>query len=254
MKKIIPFIRSLLFCIISFVITVPWSFIFVFLDMIPFLKNRKYISDRIASCWGAFCIWLLKITCGISCDIKGYDKLEKGKSYIIIGKHESTYETLIMHTFMRPAPIYVLKKQLKYVPFMGWCLASSNQIAIDRSAGGAAVRIILKEGKKYLAKGHNIIIFPQGTRTPPTATLEEYPYKVGFLGMIKQFKVDIVPLALNTGKYWGKGQFIKKSGVIKMEYMEPIKYEDIKDLTNEELLVKLRDIIEKRSKELYEQD
>ncbi|MDR3290429.1 MAG: 1-acyl-sn-glycerol-3-phosphate acyltransferase, partial [Rickettsiales bacterium] len=185
-------------------------------------------------------------------EIRGFDKLQKGKSYVILGKHESTWETIVMHTFINPAPIFVLKKQLLRVPFLGWCLAFSNNIPIDRNAGAGSIRKILKEGRKYIEKGHSLVIFPQGTRVLPTTTPTEVPYKIGFIEMVRQFKCDIAPMALNSGKFWGKKKFLKPSGTIRMEFMDIIKYEDIKNMSKEELLEVIQSKIETKSKELYE--
>jgi 1-acyl-sn-glycerol-3-phosphate acyltransferase len=250
MKKIIVFINSCLFSVISFLTTVPLSFLFMILWLIPFVPEKRYKFDFISSYWGALMLWFLKILTGIRPNIVGYDQLKKGKSYLIIGKHESTWETLIMHTFMRPAPIFILKKELAWVPFIGWCLASANNIPIDRKAGISAMKKIIKEGKKYIQRGHNIIIFPQGTRVSPTASTKDYPYKTGFIGLIKELKIDVVPMALNSGNLWRKKEFLKKKCVITMEFLKPIPFEKIKDLTKEELAKKLEAIIEKKSKEL----
>ena len=105
-------------------------------------------------------------------------------------------------------------------------------------------------GKKVMEKGHNIVIFPQGTRVPPESTTKEYPYKTGFIGLVKEMHADIIPMALNSGKFWRKKQFLKHSGTITMEFMDPIKYEEIEKMSKEELLLKLENIIETKCVEL----
>ena len=182
--------------------------------------------------------------------ISSYKKLDKNKAYIIIGKHESTWDTLIMHTFMKPAPVFILKKELLWVPFFGWGLALASKIAIDRGGGATSVKKIIKEGKAYIKEGHNIIIFPQGTRVPPQSTIKDYPYKPGFIALIKSIGADIVPMALNSGNLWKKKQFLKPSGTITMKFLDPIKYEDIKDLSKEEIIAKIEKIIESESQKL----
>ena len=97
---------------------------------------------------------------------------------------------------------------------------------------------------------HNIIIFPQGTRVPPQSTIKDYPYKPGFIALIKSIGADIVPMALNSGNLWKKKQFLKPSGTITMKFMDPIKYEDIKDLSKEEIIAKIEKIIEPESQKL----
>lgn len=215
--------------------------------VIPDGRNR---FDRAASYWGAFIIFILRWIVGVKSVFKGLEKINKNKAYILIGKHESTWDTLVMHMILKPAPVFILKKELLKVPFFGWCLAIASKIAIDRRGGATSIRKILSEGKEYVKNGHSIIIFPQGTRVPYDSTVDEYPYKGGFIALIKEMGVDILPMALNSGKIWKKGQFLKYSGTITMEILDPIKYEDIKDMDKQELLKKLENIIETKSKEL----
>lgn len=247
MKNITIFIRSLLFSILTLTTSIPLSIMFMIFWIFP---NRRKTFDIVAATWCKFIIYVLKITTKIDSKIIGYEKLDKNKAYIIIGKHESTWDTLIMHTFMKPAPVFILKKELLWVPFFGWGLALASKIAIDRGGGAASVKKIIKEGKAYIKEGHNIIIFPQGTRVPPQSTIKDYPYKPGFIALIKSIGADIVPMALNSGNLWKKKQFLKPSGTITMKFLDPIKYEDIKDLSKEEIIAKIEKIIEPESQKL----
>lgn len=249
MKNTILFLRSLAFSILSFCITLLLSFsIFVF--WLPFFPNRQQNMDRFGAWWSGIIIWLLKITTGIKSRVIGLEKLEKGKTYIIVGKHESAWETIFIPTLIKPIPSFILKKELLSIPFIGWCLATASMIGIDRSAGTKAIKKVLADGKKVMEKGHNIVIFPQGTRVPPESTTKEYPYKTGFIGLVKEMHADIIPMALNSGKFWRKKQFLKHSGTITMEFMDPIKYEEIEKMSKEELLLKLKNIIETKCVEL----
>ena len=249
MKKITTFIRSLLFSIFTLSTSIPLSIAFI-IFYFPFFPNRRKNFDLISAYWCKFTLWILKITTGITCKIEGLENFEKNKSYIIVGKHESTWDTLIMHTFMRPVPVYILKRELLMVPFFGWVLNLSSRIAINRNGGAKTIKQIVKEGNFYLKEGHNLVIFPQGTRVHIDSTTSDYPYKSGFVALIKNLKVDVIPMSLNSGKYWSKKQFLKQKGVITMEYMKPIKYNELKNLTKEEIILKLENIIETKSQEL----
>jgi 1-acyl-sn-glycerol-3-phosphate acyltransferase len=156
----------------------------------------------------------------------------------------------MMHTFIEPAPIFVLKKELQWTPFFGWCIALASKIAIDRNGGAGSLKKILREGRQFLAEGHNIVIFPQGTRVPPDGTVADYPYKTGFIALIRELGADVAPMALNSGNFWRKKQFLKHSGTITMEFMDPIKYEDLRKMSKEELVKTLQDIIEPKTQEL----
>lgn len=242
-------LRSIIFSFATIITSVPLSFAFI-IFWLPFFPNRRKNFDIVSACWCKFILWVLDWGAGIKSNVVGYDKLDKSKAYIIVGKHESTWDTLIMHTFMKPVPVFILKKELLMVPFFGWCLALASKIAIDRGGGAGSIKQILREGKEYIKEGHNIVIFPQGTRVLPGSPVSEHPYKTGFIALIKQMGADVVPMALNSGKLWKKKQFLKEPGTITMEFMEPIKYEEIKAMDKDELLKKLENLIETRSNEL----
>jgi 1-acyl-sn-glycerol-3-phosphate acyltransferase len=249
MKKFIALIRSLLFSFLSLLTSIPMSFGFA-LFWLPCFPKRRVAFDYISAWWCWLMLFFLRISTGIKPNIVGYEKLKKRKSYIIVGKHESTWETLVMHTFMRPTPVFILKKELLWIPFFGWCVGLSSRIAIDRNGRASSIKKMIKDAKKFVAEGHNIIIFPQGTRVPCDSNTKDYPYKTGFLALVKELGVDIIPMALNSGKLWKKKQFLKYSGKITMEFMEPIKYEDIKMLKKGEVIALLEDKIENKCKEL----
>jgi len=247
-KNIGVFFRSLLFSLITFSTSAPLSIAFV-LCLCP-IPNKRRAVDIFARYWCAFILWVLKCTTGIKTNVVGLDKIDKKKSYIIVGKHESTWDTLVMHTIMSPAPVFILKKELLRVPFFGWVLKFASKIAIDRTDSVVSMKKIIQEGKNFMQEGHNIIIFPQGTRVPHDSNTKQYPYKTGFIALIKELKADIVPMALNSGKLWRKKQFLKYSGIMTMEFLEPIPFDSVKDLKKDELLPMLENIIETRCAEL----
>ena len=207
-------------------------------------KNDK--MDWILIQWGKFVMFLLKNVVKINYNIIGFDKLDKNKLYLIVSKHESVWEAFIMHTIMDRVPAFVLKKEMLSVPFFGWALSNGTHIGINRKEGLTSLKKIIRESKKYLATGHNIIIFPQGTRVPYNSDINDYPYKIGFVVLAKELGVDLVPVALNSGKLWKKKQFMKYPGTITMEFMEPIKYKDIRRMKNKDILNAVKNLIENR--------
>ena len=208
------------------------------------VKNDK--MDWILIQWGKFVMFLLKNVVKINYNIIGFDKLDKNKLYLIVSKHESVWEAFIMHTIMDRAPAFVLKKEMLSVPFFGWALSNGTHIGINRKEGLTSLKKIIRESKKYLATGHNIIIFPQGTRVPYNSDINDYPYKIGFVVLAKELGVDLVPVALNSGKLWKKKQFMKYPGTITMEFMEPIKYKNIRRMKNKDILNAVKSLIENR--------
>lgn len=245
-KNIFYFIRSSIYIVYFTILSIFLGLALPF----AFLGDARAITDKVGRTWTWWVLFGLKYICGISWKITGLENLPKEQGFVIAGKHQSTFETYIMHQLFDAIPVYVLKKQLLSVPIFGWSMRVASHIAIDRKAGIKSMKSIIKQGKHYLEKGHNIVIFPQGTRVPVGKDTKEYPYKPGILGIVRGLKCDVVPVALNSGKYWAKKQFFKKPGVIKMEFLKPMKYEEIAKMKKGEFMERLEKVIEKKSNEL----
>jgi 1-acyl-sn-glycerol-3-phosphate acyltransferase len=117
-------------------------------------------------------------------------------------------------------PVFVLKRELMNVPFYGWYARRVGMIAIDRSAGGAALRAMTKAARRAISQGLSIVVFPEGTRKEICAAPD---YKPGIAALYQALDVACVPVALNSGLFWtGPGGFVKKPGQIVIEFLSPI--------------------------------
>lgn len=215
-----------------------------FLPLSIFIKNTNFVN----SCtrfWSRAVLIFLKTFLRIDHKIIGLENLPKDEPFIIACKHQSMWDTVIFHTII-DKPSYVYKKELLKIPVYGWYVKKMPCIEIDRSGGAKALKDMVKKSKNYLKTGHKIIIFPQGTRTPINSTKEEYPYQVGVAALYSACKVKVVPVALNSGKFWGKGMLIKKSGCITLKFLKPIE----SGLKKDEFMEKLEDSIETESNKL----
>ncbi|MBU6338537.1 MAG: 1-acyl-sn-glycerol-3-phosphate acyltransferase [Rickettsiales bacterium] len=180
---------------------------------------------------------MLKKLCGIDHKVLGLDKLPK-EPYIIACKHQSMWETIVMHLVMK-RPVYAYKKELLKIPFYGWYIKIMSGIKVDRKGGASALKSLIKQTKEYLAKGQNIVIFPQGTRTPINASTKDYPYQSGIAALYLACNVKVVPAALNSGVFWPK-KGSKKKGTIVLELLDPIS----PGLAKQEFLLQLENKIE----------
>jgi 1-acyl-sn-glycerol-3-phosphate acyltransferase len=154
---------------------------------------------------------VLSFICGLKFEIIGKENIPD-KPCIIFCKHQSTWETMALQLLFTPQ-VWVLKRELLWVPFFGWQLASMKSIAIDRSSGKKALRQIVEGGTQRLKEGNWVIIFPEGTRKRPG---DKPDYKIGGAMLASKSKFDVLPIAHNAGEFWPKGQYIKKAGTIKM--------------------------------------
>jgi len=164
---------------------------------------------RIAKLWSLTNNFLLHIFCGIKYKVEGLENLNVDTA-IILCKHQSTWETLALHSFT-PYVRWVFKRELMKIPVFGWALALTDPIAINRGAGRAAIKQLIDEGTKKLNAGKWMVLFPEGTRTSPGKT---HKYKIGGALLAAKSGYPVIPIAHNAGEFWPKHSFIKWPGTI----------------------------------------
>ena len=206
------FLRSSLF-FLGQAITAPIFTLIAFLA----LPLNPVTRNVLISGWARSMIWWLRITCNIRHEVTGLENLPKSPS-IILSKHQSAWETLAFQAIF-PTQVYVLKRELLWIPIFGWGLAMSSPIAINRSAGRAALKQLVEQGAARLAKGLWVVIYPEGTRMTPGVRGK---YQIGGAWLATHTKTLVVPVAHNAGRYWAKNSFIKKPGVICIHIGKPI--------------------------------
>ncbi len=172
--------------------------------------------------WNYFMIpvtmFFLRLFAGLKIEIRGKEFM-KQEGVIYASKHESALETYCMSMFIKKA-VFILKKELTYIPFFGWAQHFYGMIPVNRAAGGSAMKGMMKEAKDRMSKGRPIIIFPEGTRCKPGTTKG---YKPGLLFIAEQLDAPVIPVALNTGLFWAKNSFLRYPGTAVIEFMEPMK-------------------------------
>lgn len=203
-SKPVLIVRSLLFWL-GFILNV---FVFGLLIVSLFFTSSSF-RLKIARLWSYANNFLLKIFCGIDFKVEGQENLNV-KTAIILSKHQSTWETLALHSFT-PYVHWVFKRELMYIPIFGWALALTDPIGINRGAGRAAIKQLVAEGKQKLDDGKWMVLFPEGTRTTPG---ESKKYKIGGALLAEKSGYPVIPIAHNAGEFWPKHSFIKWPGTI----------------------------------------
>ena len=198
--------RSIIFQVGLMVFTIPFT-IFAIMTF-PFTAILRY---KIITLWAKSILFWLKFTCNLSFEVKGTSNIPKN-SFMILSKHQSAWETLAFQEIF-PPQVWVLKRELLWIPFFGWGLAMTSPIAINRSDGRKSLEHMLKQGLDRVKKGFCITIFPEGTRIKPKKIGR---YHIGGAWLATQANLNIIPVAHNAGFYWPKNSFIKKPGVIKV--------------------------------------
>ncbi len=167
--------------------------------------------------WNHFTLYWLWITCGVRFEVRGRENLPAGPC-VLLSKHQSQWETYFLQVAKTPVAT-VLKKELLSVPFFGWGLKLLEPIAIDRTNPKQALRSIQEQGLQRLRQGRSVMIFPEGTRTPPG---EAGNYARSGAELACRGGVPIVPVAHNAGLCWPARRFLKFPGTVQVVFGAPI--------------------------------
>lgn len=157
--------------------------------------------------------WLI----GLRFEVRGRHNLPAGPA-IIASKHQSAWDTMIWHLEV-PDPAVVMKRELLSIPIYGWYCRHTRQIPIDRGAGASALKNMLHSAGEARDLARHLIIFPEGTRVAPGTTGDYHP---GVAALYRHLKLPVIPVAVNSGLFWGRNAFMKRPGTIVLEYLEPI--------------------------------
>jgi 1-acyl-sn-glycerol-3-phosphate acyltransferase len=229
-------LRSLVYNILFYLLLIA-----IMLVLSPSLLMGPRWVKGAARCWGFSSIWLLKVCCGTHFEVRGRENIP-AQGCLVACKHQSFWEVFALTTVF-PDFTYVLKRELTWIPLFGWYLGRSDQIAIDRSRGRAALAKITRQARVVLAGGGQLFIFPEGTRRPPGAPPD---YKFGVAFLYSDLKVPCVPVALNSGLFWPRRRFLRRPGTIVIDIMPPIP----PGVPTSEFLPRLQEAIETASDRL----
>ena len=211
-------IRSILFLLGLLIVTPIFSILVILLFPLP-----DVMRSRIASGWAHFVMFWLRLTCNLDYQVRGQENMPDHPS-IILSKHQSAWETIGLQIIF-PPQVWVMKRSLLLIPFLGWAFVALAAIPMDRSAGREALKKLVANGKDRLERGLWVVIFPEGTRTMPG---EKSKYHIGGAWLAAKTETTVVPVAHNAGKYWRKNAFIKHPGTIQVVIGKPIETAGLK--------------------------
>jgi 1-acyl-sn-glycerol-3-phosphate acyltransferase len=210
---------------------------------LPVLLGPDRWVVRYTEFWSASVMVVLRWIAGVTYEIRGLEHIPTHPC-VIACKHQSAWETIIFHQIL-DHPALVMKKELMWIPVYGWYTWRLEMVAIDRKAGGSALRQLCKYVKQRINQGRHVVIFPEGTRTAPeSADINYQPGIAALYGM----GLSVVPAATNSGVYWGRRQWRKRPGKIVLEFLPVIE----PGLSREAFMTRLQADIENRSRELVQ--
>lgn len=205
-------VRSLVFNLL-FYFTLLVSIVLV----LPTFLMPYWVIVDVAKIWGRANLWLLKVICGLRVEFVGIDKIPPGP-LIVAAKHQSFWETFALLPHFA-APTYIVKRELTWIPFFGWYMWKGRMVPVDRGARAKALTAMTHRARAELGRGRQLVIFPEGTRRPPGAPPA---YKSGVAHIYTETGASCLPVALNSGLYWGRRSFLRRPGTIRVEFLDPI--------------------------------
>lgn len=197
-------LRSLLFMVFLVLATPPFVLLLLLLFWLPARARRLFVMA-----WVNPVVWLVRHLLRIDHRLLGAENLP-ATPCVVLCKHQSAWETLVLQQII-PLTSFVYKRELHWLPFFGWGLWLMPFVAIDRGAGKQALTQVAERGAQRLAEGYSVVIFPEGTRVPPGSKKR---YKVGGAHLAARSGAPVVPVALNSGEFWGRHAFFKRPGVV----------------------------------------
>ena len=224
------FLRSLVFNVLFYLLLLFW----IIVAIPTFVMPRRAILG-IAKIWARNNLWLLRVICNIRVEYRGAEKIPQGP-LIVAAKHQSIWETFALLPFF-DQPLYILKRELEWIPFFGWYLIKANMIGVVRSAGGRSLLEMARRAGAEVRRGRQLIIFPEGTRRPVDAPPR---YKTGVSQVYLGCGVTCLPVALKSGLFWPRRTFMRYPGTVVVEFLDPLP----PGLSREEFLTQLSAEIE----------
>jgi 1-acyl-sn-glycerol-3-phosphate acyltransferase len=205
-------LRALLFNLCFYINT-----IFYMIACLPVLVLPRRLLWRAVNSWVSTNLWFLRVICGITFEFEGVERIPPGP-LLVASKHQSTGETYALLPYFAD-PVFVLKRELMWIPVFGWYCLKARMIPVNRGARSAALAAMAKRARREMARRRQIIIFPEGTRRSPDA---EPAYKYGVAFLYGELNVPCLPVALNSGLYWPRRSWRMQPGTIRVEFLEPI--------------------------------
>jgi 1-acyl-sn-glycerol-3-phosphate acyltransferase len=185
--------------------------------------------------WARSNHWLMEKIVGTTFTVEGLENIPKSGGYILAPKHQSFWDTYALLPWLDD-PVYILKRELMWIPVFGWYVAKQRMIPVNRGAKGKVMAEVIERTKQEMANGRQLIIYPEGTRRPPGAAPE---YKYGIARLYRDINVPVVPVAMHPGLFWPRRKFLRFPGHFTVRILPPIEPGLDPDAMHETLMQRL---------------
>lgn len=206
------YVRSFLFVAVFYL----WSAVLA-IGATPLLLGPARWTVSMFGVWARGVHAMLHVICGVRVEVRGVQHLPRGAA-LVAAKHQCMLDVFSQFAWL-PASVFVMKKELMWIPWFGWYARKVGTIVIDRSGGANTLRQMVREARHLFEDGRQVVIFPEGTRGTPGL---KGIYQPGVAGLYRELDVPVHPVATNSGIHWPAHGFLRHPGTIVFEYLEPI--------------------------------
>jgi 1-acyl-sn-glycerol-3-phosphate acyltransferase len=214
MARFVAACRSALYFVFLVVTIVPWATVAVLYSI--FVRGERLYW--VCAGWLGVSIWGARVICGVQARVHGRENLPDSP-VVLLSKHQSAWETLAFPALMPKPLCYVFKRELLWIPFFGWAMARMDLIHIDRSKRAEAWSKVAEQGRRFMAQGNWVIMFPEGTRTPRGS---QGTYKHGGTRLAIETGRPVLPVAVTSARCWPRKSFVLRPGIVDISIGKPI--------------------------------
>jgi 1-acyl-sn-glycerol-3-phosphate acyltransferase len=214
MTRFLAACRSAIYFVFLIVTIVPWATVAVLYSI--FVRGERLYW--VCAGWLGLSVWGARVICGVHARVQGRENLPDSP-VVLLSKHQSAWETLAFPTLMPHPLCYVFKRELLWIPFFGWAMARMDLIHIDRSKRAEAWSKVAEQGRRFMAQGNWVIMFPEGTRTPRGS---QGIYKHGGTRLAIETGRPVLPVAVTSARCWPRKSFVLRPGVVDVSIGKPI--------------------------------
>ena len=207
-------LRSAIYVVFLVVTVIPWGTGVLLMSI--FVRGDPIYWACIG--WVRLSVWGARVICGVRARVQGRENLPDS-AVILLPKHQSTWETFAFPTMMSHPLAYVFKRELLWIPFFGWAMGRLDMVHIDRSNRHEAWARVAEQGRRLMARGIWVIMFPEGTRTPRGG---KGTYKAGGTRLAVETGRPVVPIAVTSARCWPRKSFLLRPGVIDISIGKPM--------------------------------
>jgi 1-acyl-sn-glycerol-3-phosphate acyltransferase len=199
-------VRSAVYFLFLVVTIVPWATVAVIYSI--FVRGERLYW--LCAGWLRVSVWGARVICGVQARVQGRENLPDSP-VVLLSKHQSAWETLAFPSLMPHPLCYVFKRELLWIPFFGWAMARMDLIHIDRSKRAEAWAKVAEQGRRFMAQGNWVIMFPEGTRAPRGGKGQ---YKNGGTRLAVETGRPVLPVAVTSGRCWPRKSFVLRPGIV----------------------------------------